>query len=96
MLNLQRQVCSEAYRAPVKFAVLLQVSIGVLCMLMLDGGVLARVCGCAVLAFGAGAALILVRRPFGPTRLDLAAIRFGFVPVFVMAVAWAQHVGVVP
>jgi hypothetical protein len=96
MLNLQRQVCAEAYRAPVKFAVLLQVGIGILCVLMLDGGVLARVCACAVLAFWAGAALILVRRPYEPTRFDLAMIRYGFVSVFVMAVLWAQHLAFIP
>ena len=93
MLNRQRQVCAESYRGPVKLAVLLQVGMGILCVLTLGGGALARVSACAVLAYWAGAAWILVRRPFAPTRFDLEAIRYGFLPVFMIAIIWAQYAG---
>ena len=96
MLNLQRQVCAESYRGPIEFSVLLQIGIGILCVLTLDGGTLARVCACAVVAYWAGAVLMLVRRPFAPTRFDLAAIRNGVLPVFLITFLWAEQIGVIP
>ena len=46
-MNCKDHIVAEDYRAPVMFALLLQIPIALLCMLLLDGGETARVCGIA-------------------------------------------------
>ena len=75
---------SDEYRSPLQLALLLQVPIAILCLLMLDGGGLAKLCAIAMIAFWCGAAMILVRRPGGPSFLDKLYLKFGFMPLFVV------------
>ena len=71
---------SPNYRKPVFEAVGLQVLLGFLSMLILDGGTTARICGIALIAFWGGAAVLIWRRPQAPTRTDLKLLRFGYLP----------------
>jgi hypothetical protein len=89
-MDLQRTICAECYSSPIKFALVIQFGIGLVCTLALDGGGLARVCACGVLGFWIGIILMLFRRPFHPTRFDLLAIRYGFVAAFGAAATWAS------
>ena len=76
---------SPSYRKPVFEAVGLQVLLGLLSLLILDGGTTARICGIALVAFWGGAALLIWRRPQSPTRTDIQLLRFGFLPLVVVA-----------
>jgi hypothetical protein len=57
---------------------------------MLDGGRMAKVCGVAMIGFWAAAALIMARRPNSPRPSDIGFLRWGFVPLFALAVGVAQ------
>ena len=85
---------SKEYDSPIFEAVALQIVLGLLSLLILDGGTVARICGIALVAFWAGAGLLIYRRPTSPSRLDLQLIRFGYLPVVVIAfflVQWIWH-----
>ena len=77
-----RQVVSEAYHSPLFFALALQIPIALLCLLMLDGGQTAKVCGVAMAAHWLGVTLILHRRPLAPTVADLTFLRWAFPLIF--------------
>src|SRR5258706_80697 len=76
---------SPSYRTPIFEAVALQLVLGLLSSLILDGGATARICGIALVAFWSGATLLIWRRPVSPTRSDLQLIRFGYLPLVVVA-----------
>ena len=76
---------SSSYRKPVFEAVGLQVFAGFISLLILDGGTTARICGIALVAFWSGSALLIWRRPQSPTRSDIELIRFGYLPLVVVA-----------
>lgn len=85
---------SKAYDRPIFEAVGLQLLVGLLSLLILDGGTVARICGMALVAFWFGAALLIYRRPLSPSKLDLLVIRFGYLPLVVIAfflVQWIWH-----
>src|SRR4051794_21374872 len=87
--DCSREVLSAEYREPVRFTLLQQVPVAVLCLLMLDGGRMARVCGIAMVGFWCGVFLLWLRRPRQPTRTDLAFLRWGFFPIFAASLALA-------
>ncbi len=70
---------------PVYEAVGLQLVVGILSLLILDGGTTARICGIGLLAFWGGATCVICRRPRHPTRFDIALLRFGYLPLIVVA-----------
>jgi len=72
---------SPSYRKPIFDAVGLQVVLGFLSLLVLDGGTTARICGIALVAFWGGAVVLIWRRPLSPTKTDLMLIRFGYLPL---------------
>jgi hypothetical protein len=76
---------SSSYRKPVFEALVLQMLLGLLSALILDGGTTARICGIALIAFWAGAAVLIWRHPQMPTRTDITFVRFGYLPVVVLA-----------
>lgn len=80
---------SDDYKPPIHFALIQQVIISVLCLLMLDGGQLAKLCGITLLGYWAGVALMMICRPHSPTYVDKQLIKFSFVPLFVAAGAIA-------
>jgi len=83
---------STCYRGAVYFALLQQVPCGLLCVLLLDGGRTARVCGIAVLGFWAAAAVVMARRPESPRRSDLVFLRWGFFPLLAWTLLVARLV----
>jgi hypothetical protein len=83
---------SKAYDSPVFEALAIQIIIGLLSLMMLDGGQLAQVCGVALVAFWSGASLLIYRRPLSPSRIDLQVIRFGYFPVVVIAFLLANWI----
>lgn len=76
---------SPLYRKAAFEAMGLQALVGFLSLLVLDGGGMARICGIGFAAFWPAAALLILRRPTTPTPTDIALIRFGFLPVLVIA-----------
>jgi hypothetical protein len=76
---------SPNYRIPIFEAVALQALLGLLSMLILDGGTTARICGIALVAFWGGATVLIWRRPQSPTKTDVELIRFGYLPLVVVA-----------
>ena len=76
---------SPSYRKPICEAITLQVLLGFLSLLILDGGTTARICGIALAAFWSGALVLIWRRPQSPTRRDIELLRFGYMPVVVIA-----------
>lgn len=82
---------SPKYDSAIFEAVALQVVLGLLSLLVLDGGRVAQVFGIALLAFWGGAVVLVWRHAKSPSRVDLELIRFGYFPVLLMAfllVAW--------
>ena len=76
---------SDAYRKPIFDAVDLQVILGLLGMMTLDGGDLAHICGISVVAFWCGAAVVIWRRPLSASEMDLRVLPFGYLPLVVFA-----------
>jgi hypothetical protein len=76
---------SDSYRKPIFDAVVLQVILGILSLMMLDGGDCAHISGAALLAFWGGTAVLIWRHPRNPTKIDLKWIQFGYLPVLVFA-----------
>lgn len=76
---------SDSYRKPIFDAVVLQVILGILSMMILDGGDCAHISGAALLAFWGGTTVLIWRHPRTPTKADLELIRFGYLPVLVFA-----------
>jgi len=76
---------SPHYRKAIFSAVALQVIIGFLSLMILDGGACAQICGVALLAFWGGVMVLIWRHPQSPTYTDLQLIRFGYLPVVVIA-----------
>jgi hypothetical protein len=83
---------SPLYFPPMRDGVVIQMIFGLLCGLILDGGVTASFCGIALAAFWGGAVFVLIRRPQSPTRWDLELMRFGFLVVFALTVVLAPLV----
>ena len=76
---------STCYRKPIFEAVMLQTILGILSLMILDGGTTARVCGIALIAFWGGVTVLICRRPQSPSRMDIQLIRFGYLPLVVLA-----------
>jgi hypothetical protein len=80
------------YRRAILDSLVLQVILGLLAMMVLDGGRIAHTTGIAVLAFWIGATVVILRRPKSPTDWDLFLIRFGFLPLLTLTFALAEWV----
>ena len=88
----RQHVVSEDYRSPVMDALKVQFFIAILCLLMLDGGHLAKVCGIVMTGHWLGILLAMFRRPFAPTKVDLAFIRWGFLGLFISLLVIQQDI----
>lgn len=84
-MDVTQPVVSPRYKSDVVFALGGQLVVGLLALLLLDGGRMARGVGVAALGFWLATALIMTRRPHTPTETDLAWIRWGFWPVLLIA-----------
>lgn len=83
---------SSFYREAIFFTLRQQVPCALLCLLMLDGGHMARVCGIAMLGFWSAAAMFMARRPQSPSPHDLRFLRWGFLPLFAVTALLVQVV----
>ena len=72
----------EDYRSPVMDALKVQIPIAILCLLMLDGGYMARMCAALLAGHWSGILLAMWRRPDAPTAGDLWYVRWGFLSFF--------------
>lgn len=81
-----------AYRAAVKAALALQIPLTVLLLLILDGGRLAKIGGCAMIGFWLGAAVILLRRPLAPRMTDVVYLRAGYLVLLFVAITMAAWI----
>lgn len=79
-------VISPLYRTPVQLAIALQAIILVLSSAVLDFGETRRFCGITLVAFWVGTALIVRRRRFSPTPVDLNYIRGGYLALLLVAI----------
>ncbi len=75
---------SPEYNAAFKTALMMQVMFAVVTALVLDFGQTHRAFWVAFLCQWAMVWIILYRRPMNPTRLDLAIVRYGIVPVLIV------------
>jgi len=87
---------SLSYRKPIFEAVVLQLILGILSLMILDGGDCARICGAALIAFWGGVVVLMWRHPRTPTKTDLQLVRFGYLPVVaisfvVIHLVWAAR-----
>jgi hypothetical protein len=79
--TMKRLPISPKYDSPIFEAVALQIVLGLLALLILDGGGIARICGIALVAFWGAAVVLIWRHPQTPSRLDIELIRFGYLPL---------------
>ncbi len=84
---------SASYDRPIFEALAMQIVLGLLSGMILDGGLVAQFCGIALVAFWTGAAVLIWRHPQSPSKLDLSLVRVGYLPVvalafFVAPVVW--------
>ena len=80
---------SPKYDSAIYEALAVQVVVGVLGLLVLDGGMTAQICGIALLAFWSGVGILIYRHPHTPSKADLALIRVGYFPVLVISFSLA-------
>jgi hypothetical protein len=83
---------SPSYRAAIWVSIPQQAIVILLSIMTLDFGQTRQICGMAFLAFWAGTGIIMFSRPLTPSRLDLLFIRFGFVPLFIVAIFLALFI----
>ena len=81
---------SESYCSAFRIALLQQVPWAILCLLMMDLGRTAKICGIAMCAFWVAAFTIMARRPQSPTRFDILFVRWVFFPIFAVTFLLAQ------
>ena len=80
---------SRDYFKAARVALCVQIPVAILCLLVLDRGQAARLCGVALIGFWMVAALIAVRRPWNPSAMSLWFWKWGFLPCFAAMVAAA-------
>jgi hypothetical protein len=85
MHAMRRLPISPKYDSPIFEAVAIQIVLGLLALLILDGGMIAQICGIALLAFWSGAVVLILRHPQTPSRLDIELIRYGYIPVSIVS-----------
>lgn len=82
---------ASEYNAAFGTALILQISIGVIVSLVLDGGQMLRAFGVAFLGQWAMVAIMLLRRPLQPTKLDLLIVRYGIFPLLIVVIVFGPH-----
>ena len=83
--TMKRIPISPKYDSPIFEAVALQMLLGLLAYLILDGGGIAQICGIALVAFWGGAVVLIWRHPQTPSRADIELIRFGYLPLIIIS-----------
>jgi hypothetical protein len=81
---------SDHYRETIRTSLVQQTFAALICLLLLDCGRMARICGVTSVGFWAIVSLIMASRPESPRQRDLMLIRWGFQPFFAAAWIWAN------
>ena len=90
-LEVERPTRAGSLRDAFYFSVVQQGIFLLFTALLLDGGVLFRVCGVGSIAYWVGAVIVVVRRPRNPTAKDVILLKYGF-PLAVAVVMIVQAV----
>ena len=85
------QLIPSPYRGAIRDAIYVQVPVIFLSGFSLDGGDLGAMCLIAALAYWCATVLLVVRRPDAPSRLDLAFVRFGYLPLAVATYHYTHY-----
>jgi hypothetical protein len=83
---------APAYDGAIKTALIIQVACAVLLLMLLDGGRMAKIGGCAMAGFWLLALVIFFRRPQNPKPLDLLYLRWGYVALLGVAFVAAEFI----
>lgn len=75
---------SPKYHSDVKHAIILQLVVGLLLLLLLDGGAMARLGGLVMVGFWIGTMVIMGLRPKAPTSADIRYIKWGYLPLLLL------------
>jgi hypothetical protein len=75
---------ASSYKRAMLDALAIQTVCGILCLLLLDGGNAAALCFATLIGFWLGVLLVVSRRPSDPRPVELALVRFGFLPMLVI------------
>jgi len=89
---MQTLKISPLYRQPIGIALGMQTLIGVFASLLLDGGMIAQLCGISLVAFWGGTATLIARRPHNPTQVDISLIRVGYLAAIMLTFFVAPYV----
>jgi hypothetical protein len=79
-------VRSGQFDRPIRLALMQQVPIAILCLLMLDFGVSARICAVAMIGFWSGVLFLMARRHAAPSKTDLVFVQWGFIPILLVSI----------
>jgi hypothetical protein len=74
------------FRRAIYESLAIQLFISIFLLLILDGGLLARAGGYAMIGYWIGVVVILMRRPKQPSSIDLLYIRVGFLFLLTAAI----------
>ena len=92
-MDLDEDLLSPQYGDAARTALWVQIPLGILSLLMLDGGQTAKVYAVTLAGFWPCAFLIALRRRWSPTAVDLWFWRWGFLPCFALALQIALYLG---
>ena len=84
---------APAYRSAVKDAILIQVVLTLFLLTILDGGTLAKAGACAMVGFWVGVAIVMLRRPLNPSKLDLLYVRCGYLVMLFIGIGLSPWMG---
>ncbi|MFO0947361.1 MAG: hypothetical protein U1D30_15730 [Planctomycetota bacterium] len=83
----------EQCRGALRHAAVGQMVVGMFSLLLLDGGVGARVSGTAILGYWIGAGVVLCRRHRILTQSDLLILKRGFWPILLSCALFQKFAG---
>ncbi len=86
---------SDAFSSAILFGMVVQIVFLLLTALLLDGGVMFRMCLTTAVGYWIGVGIIAVRRGASPTKLDLLFTRYGMVGLMVVAPFLAKLVYII-
>ncbi len=83
------KVVATRLRPAIRVALIQQSILAVLCVLMMDGGRLAKICAAALIGYWLAVAWLMSVRPHPLSPVDFHFIRWGSVPLFFLAIGLA-------
>jgi len=81
---------SPAYRGTLPLILIQQIPLGLLAATMMDNGAIGAIFFYTMVAFWAGFAVIIIRRPRTPTEVDIFLIKWGTFLLFGLSLVMAS------